>query len=114
MPISVPTTRQNLADRYASLGTFFGTATANPGTSATPANESTGGGYARLATTWSSSSGGTVNGTAITISVPASTITWAIFCSAATGNNMLDSADVVDTVFSTAGQAVITPTFSIT
>lgn len=118
MAIAVGTTRQNLADRYATLGTWIGTATGSPGTSATPANESTGGSpaYARKQTTWSSSTGGTVNGTAVTIDVPASTITHILLASAATvgTTNMIDTSDVTDIVFSSQGQAVVTPTFTIT
>lgn len=116
MAIAVGTTRQNLADRYGTLGAHIGTATGPPGSTATPANESTGGSpaYARVATTWSSSSGGTINGTAVTINVPTSTITHVLLASAASGATMLDNADVTDIVFSAQGQAVVTPTFSIT
>ena len=116
MAIAVGTTRQNLADRYATLGTWIGTATGDPGTSATPSNESTGGSpaYARKQTIWSSSTGGVVNGTAATIDVPASTITHILLASAVSGANMVDKADVTDVVFSAQGQAVITPTFTQT
>lgn len=118
MAIAIGTTRQNLADRYGTLGSWVGTATGNPGTSATPANESTGGSpaYARKQTTWTSSTGGTINGSAVTIDVPASTVTWMLLASAATTGaaNQIDNADVTDTVFSSQGQAVITPTFVIT
>ena len=74
MAIAVATTRQALADAYKTLGTWIGTATGNPGTTATPASESAGGspGYARKQTTWSSSTGGVINGTSVTVDVPAS------------------------------------------
>lgn len=118
MAIAIGTTRQNLADRYGTLGTWIGTATGSPGTSATPSNESTGGSpaYARKATTWSSSTGGVITGTAVTIDVPTSTITHILLASAATTGaaNMIDNADVTDIVFSSQGQAVVTPTFTIT
>lgn len=116
MAIAIATTRQNLADRYGTLGTYIGTATGAPGTSATPSNESTGGSpaYARKATTWSSGSTGTITGTAVTVDVPASTVTHILLASAVSGANMIDNADVTDIVFSAQGQAVVTPTFTIT
>ena len=118
MAIAIGTTKQNLADRYATLGTWIGTATAAPGTSATPANESTGGSpaYARKQTTWSSSTNGVVNGTAVTVDVPASTVTHILLASASTvaSANMIDNADVTDVVMSAQGQIVITPTYTQT
>jgi hypothetical protein len=116
MAIAIATTRQTLANAYAAAGTWIGTATGNPGTAATPTNESSGGSYARKQTTWTPSSGGVTNGSAVTIDVPASTITHILLASAATvaTTNQIDNADVTDIVFSAAGQAVITPTFTIT
>ncbi len=113
MAIAVPTTRQNLATQYGTLGTFFGLATANPGSSATPANEASGGSYARVATTWSNGSGGVINGTAVTVNANAGTYTHAILCSAATGNTMIDWAAIVSTILSAPGQIVLTPTLTI-
>jgi hypothetical protein len=116
MAIAVATTRQALADAYKALGTWVGSATGDPGTSATPSNESTGGSpaYARKQTTWTSSTGGVVNGSAVTIDVPASTITHILLASASSGANMIDKADVADVVMSAQGQLVITPTFTQT
>jgi hypothetical protein len=116
MTIAIATTRQNLADRYATLGTWIGLATANPGTTTTPASEVTGGApaYARKQTTWSSATGGVVNGTAVTIDLPAATVAWIILASAATGATGVDYSDVGDVVFSTQGQAVVTPSYTQT
>lgn len=112
MAIAVGTTRQNLADRYGTLGTFFGLATGNPGTSATPANEAAGGSYARVATTWTSSTGGTINGSAVTINANAGTYTHAPLFSASSGNTMIDWAAIVSTILSAAGQIVLTPSYA--
>lgn len=112
MAIAVATTRQNLADRYGTLGAFFGLATGNPGTSATPASEASGGSYARVATTWSPATGGNINGTACTINANAGTYTHAPLCSAATGNTMIDWAAIVSTILSAAGQIVLTPSYA--
>lgn len=116
MAIAVATTRQALADAYKALGSWVGTATADPGTTATPANESTGGSpaYARKQTTWTSSTGGVVNGSAVTIDVPTSTVTHILLASAVSGANMIDKADVTDVVMSAQGQIVVTPTFTQT
>lgn len=112
MAIAIATTRQSLAAQYASLGAFLGLATAAPGTTATPANEATGGGYARVATTWTAGAGGVENGSATTINAAAGTYTYAILCSAATGANMIDNAAITSTVLSAAGQIVLTPTYT--
>ena len=116
MAIAVATTRQALADQYKTLGAYVGVCTADPGTSSTPANEATGGSpaYARKQTTWTSSTGGVVNGSAVTIDVPAGTYTHIILCSAASGANMIDKADITAVVMSSQGQIVITPTFTQT
>ena len=118
MAIQLATTRQTVCNSYVALGTWIGTATASPGSTATPANESTGGSpaYARKQTTWTPSSGGVNNGSAVTIDVPASTIAYILLASAATvgTGNMIDWSDVTDIVFSAQGQAVVTPTMTIT
>ena len=116
MAIQLATTRQTVCNAYVALGTWIGTATASPGSTATPANESTGGSYARKQTTWTPSSGGVNNGSAVTIDVPASTITHILLASAATvgAANMIDWSDVSDIVFSGVGQAVVTPTMTVT
>lgn len=116
MAIAVATTRQALADTYKTLGTWIGLATGDPGTTATPSSEATGGSpaYARKQTTWSSSTGGVVNGTAVTIDVAAGTYTHILLASSVSGNNMIDKADVTDVVMSAQGQVVVTPTYTQT
>lgn len=116
MAIAVATSRQALADTYKTLGTWIGIATGDPGTTATPANEATGGSpaYARKQTTWTSASGGVVNGTAVTVDVPTGTFTHILLASAASGANMVDKADVTDVVMSAQGQIVVTPTYTQT
>lgn len=116
MAIAVGTTRQALADAYKVLGTWVGLATGAPGSSATPANEATGGSpaYARKQTTWTSSTGGVVNGSACSVDVAAGTYTHMILASAVSGANQIDNADVTDTVMSGQGQIVVTPTFTQT
>ena len=114
MAIAVATTRQALADKYATLATFFGLATGNPGTSSTPANEASGGAYARVAGVWSSATGGVVNSTACTIGANAGTYTHAPLCSTASGNTMIDWAAIVSTILSAAGQIVLSPSYAQT
>src|SRR6185312_4929444 len=116
MPIAVATSRQALADTYKTLGTWIGVATGDPGTTSTPANEATGGSpaYARKQTTWTSGSGGVVNGSAVTVDVNTGTYTHILLASAVSGANMVDKADVTDVVMSAQGQIVVTPTYTQT
>ena len=111
MAIRIDTTRQKVADSYAALGNFLGLATADPGDTATPANEAGGGSYARVATHWSSEIGGWEQGSACTINANAGTYTFAILCSAATGPNMIDNCGIDTVILSTPGQIVLTPTY---
>lgn len=112
MAIKVATSRQALADTYKGLGKYFGLSTGDPGTSTAPANETSGGSYARVDTTWSSASGGVVNGSAVTINAKAGTYTHTPLCSAATGATMIDWAAIVSTILSAPGQIVLTPTYT--
>jgi hypothetical protein len=114
MAIAIAATRTALAATYAAQGTYFGLATASPGTSATPANEASGSGYARVATTWSAGTAGVQNGTAVTITAGAATYTYCLLASSATTGaaNMVDNAAITSTVLSATGQIVLTPTFT--
>ena len=116
MAIAIATTRQALADAYKALGSYVGVSTADPGTTTTPASEATGGSpaYARKQTTWTSSTGGVVNGSAVTVDVNAGTYTHILLASAVSGANMIDKADVTDVVMSAQGQIVISPTYTQT
>lgn len=114
MAIQILASRNALVTEYITLGTWLGLATGNPGTSATPSNEATGGSpaYARKQTTWGSVSASASTGTAATIDVAAGTYTHSILCSASTGNNQVDWADITDTVLSAQGQIIVTPTYT--
>jgi hypothetical protein len=118
MAIAIATTRQALANTYATQGTWIGVCTGNPGTAATPVNEATGGSpaYARQQTTWTAGAGGVQNGSAVTINVPAATYTYILLASAATlaAANMVDNAAITSVVMSAQGQLVVTPTFTQT
>lgn len=116
MAISVATTRQALADAYKLQGSWVNACPSNPGTTSTPASEASGGApaNARKQTTWSSQTGGVVTGSAVTVDVAPTTYGWILLASAVSGNNMVDSADVVDVVMSAQGQIVITPTYTQT
>lgn len=117
MAIAVATTRQSLADQYKTLGTWIAVCTADPGTTATISNEATGGSpaYARKQTAFTSSTGGVVNGSAVTIDVPAGTYTHIALCSASSGAvTMVDKAAITNVVMSAQGQIVVTPTYTQT
>ena len=111
MAISVDTTRQQLADTYVQLGTFFGLATDDPGTTATPAHEASGGSYARVATTWSAGNGGSETGSKCTINAEPGTYTYAILCAMASGDNMIDNCGIDATTLSSPGQIVLSPIY---
>lgn len=113
MAIRVDTTRQALADAYGGLGEYLGLATADPGTTATPASgsEASGGSYARVATNWHSEVGGWEQGSPCNINANPGTYTFAILCSAATGDNMIDNCLIDRTILSGPGQIVLTPTY---
>ena len=110
---AIGTTRQVMADAWKALGAYVAACTAAPGTAATLANEVAGGGYARLATTWSSGTTGTVTGTQVLLSVPATTVTHGAVCVSA-GGNQFDNADITDTTFNNPGIIVMTPSFAVT
>ena len=116
MAIAIGTTRQALADTYKTLGTWIGVATGSPGSAATPSNEASGGSpaYSRKQTTWTSSTGGVVNGTAVTVDVASATYTHILLASGSSGANQIDNADVTDVVMSAQGQIVVTPTYTQT
>lgn len=105
--VNVTATATTLATDYTNLGSYIGLATGNPGSTTTPANEATGGSpsYARQETTWNVS-GTQALGTEVTFNVPSGTYNYMIFCSAATGNNMIDWAPM--SPLEATGQTTIT------
>jgi hypothetical protein len=118
MAIAVTNTKQTMAAYYATLGTWIGAATGNPGSTTTPANEASGGSpaYARQQTTWTAGSGGIMNGSAVTLNVAAGTYTYIILASAATTgtSNGIDNCAITSVVMSAQGQLVVTPTYTQT
>ena len=112
--MNVTATKNTLVDTLAALGAYVGLATGAPGSSATPANEASGGSYARVATTWGSTSGGSKPGSAVIINAQAGTYTHGFIASAASGNNQIDNAALSpNIVLNAPGQVVVTPTLAV-
>lgn len=110
-------TLNTLAQDYVNLGNWIGLATGSPGTSSTANNEASGGSpaYARLATTWgTSTTAGVQNGTAVTLNVSAATYTYMLVASSSAGANMQDNASITSVVMGAQGQIVVTPTYTQT
>ena len=107
---NVTATAGTLVTDYKSLGNYIGLATGAPGSTATPANEATGGSpaYARVATTWTVV-GGVATGSAVTINVPAGTYSYMLLCSGSSGNNMVDWCAISPQVITTQNTITITP-----
>lgn len=112
MAIAVATTKQSLADNYKGLGTWISLHTGDPG--ATGVSEAAGGApaYARKVTTWTSSTGGVVNGSQVAIDVPAGTYTWAGLWSASTAGTFIDKVAITSTTLGGQGQVLVTPSFT--
>lgn len=114
MTIAVANTKSLLAAYYATLGSWLGLATANPGSTATVSNEATGGlpAYARVQTTWSPGSfAGAQGGTPVTFNVGPGNYTYSMLCANSTGNNMIDNAQIQTTLVLLQATLVCTPTF---
>lgn len=112
MAIAVAATREALALAYGAEGNFISLHTADPGT--TGANEATGGGYARQATTWSGGAvDGVIAGTQVEVPVPAGTFTHVGIFDAVTAGNFVDSYAIPGGVtLSVIGTVKVTPTFT--
>jgi len=112
--IAVTATRNTLATSYGTALSWIGIATGDPGTSATPANEATGGSpaYARKQTTWGTAASGAITGSSVTVDLAAGTYSFAILASAATGNTMGDKVSITSTTLGTQGQLVVTPSYT--
>ncbi|MFR9750503.1 hypothetical protein ACL02S_05655 [Nocardia sp. 004] len=119
MTIAVATTRQALADAYKNIAgsniAFVSVHTADPGT--TGANEATGGSpaYARKQTTWTSATSGVINGSQVTIDLPAGTYTYIGLWKTSTGGtaDFIDKVAISSTTLGAQGQLLITPTFTM-
>ena len=114
MAIAVNATKNTLSDAYKGLGTYISVHTGDPST--TGANEASGGSpaYARIATTWGSSSAGVVSGSQVTINVPAGTYTYVGLWSASTAGTFIDKCAITSTTLGAQGQILVTPTFTVT
>ena len=112
MAIAVAPTRQALADAYKALGAYISVHTSDPGTTGT--SEATGGppAYARKQTTWTSSTGGVVNGSQVTVDLAAGTYTYIGLWTASTSGTFLDKAAITSTTLGAQGQLLITPTYT--
>lgn len=110
---NVTATAELMVTYYSGLGAWIGLCTGAPGTTNAPSNEASGGSpaYARQETTWTVS-GATAIGSAVTINVPAGTYNYMIFCSASTGNAMVDWCSISPQIAS--GQTTITITPLVT
>lgn len=113
MPIAVATTRQTLANAYATAtNSWISLHTADPGSTGT--SEASGGSpaYARKQTTWTAATGGVVNGSQVTIDVPAGTYTFAGLWTAATAGTFIDKVAITTTTLGGQGQVLVTPSFT--
>ncbi|WP_306358714.1 MULTISPECIES: hypothetical protein [unclassified Nocardia] len=119
MAIAVAATRQVLADAYKNIaGTnevWISVHTADPG--ATGINEASGGtpAYARKKCTWTSGTGGVLNGSQVAVDLDAGTYTHVGLWKTQSGTaatDFIDKVDIADTVLGAQGQLLITPTFT--
>lgn len=112
MAIAVGNTRQSLADHYGTLGAYVSLHTGNPGS--TGANEASGGGYSRQQTTWSSGSGGTINGSQVEIDVDPGTYNYAgLWSGSGGGATFIDACPISTTTLGGAGKILVTPKFTV-
>ena len=116
MAIAVATTRKALVSAYAGLGNNVGLASGDPGTSATPANELSGGSYARQPFTWGSPTDNGTQATAVgsqtTVNAPAGiAINYAFFAAGASSATMFDKFPITPTTLQQAGPLIVTPQY---
>ncbi len=95
-------------------GTYISLHTASPST--TGANEVSGGSYARVQTTWSSSSGGSKAGSQVSINVPASTTIeyFGIWSASSSGTYIGGGPLPNNETYTGAGTYLLTPTLTAT
>lgn len=112
MAIASTATRNELANKYGTLGVWISLHTSDPGT--TGANEASGGSpaYARQRTDWSAAVAGAITGSEVTIDAPAGTYTHAAIWSAATGGTFIDKVAITSTVLGSQGQIKVTPKYT--
>ncbi|MFI5775968.1 hypothetical protein [Nocardia sp. NPDC051570] len=118
MAIAVAAVRQALADAYKMIAgapaAYVSVHYADPGI--TGANEAKDGApaYARKQTTWTSGTGGVINGSQVTIDLPAGTYNYVGLWKTATGGqaDFIDKVLISSTTLGGQGQLLITPTFT--
>ncbi|MFI9506966.1 hypothetical protein [Nocardia sp. NPDC052566] len=118
MAIAVAATRQVLADAYKTIagasGAYVSVHKADPGVDGS--NEASGGApaYARKQTTWTSGTGGVINGSQVTIDLPPGTYTHVGLWKTATGGvaDFIDKVAISSTTLGGQSQLLITPTFT--
>jgi hypothetical protein len=95
---------------------FVGLATGTPGSTATVANEASGGtpAYARVSCALTDGTGGVVTGAATSVNGFAATFTFAIVCTAITGNNMFDNVAIATTTLTGNAPIIVTPGMQVT
>ena len=114
MAIAVNATKEALASAYVTLGAYISLHTSDPST--TGQNEAAGGtpSYARKQTTWTAgASDGIINGSEVSIDVPAGSYTHAGIWSAATGGNFIDKVSITATTLGAQGVVKVTPTVTV-
>lgn len=114
MAIAVNATKESLASAYVALGAYISLHTSDPST--TGANEAAGGtpSYARKQTTWTAGgSDGVINGSEVSIDVPAGSYTHAGIWSAATGGSFIDKVAITATTLGAQGVVKVTPTVTV-
>lgn len=116
MAINNPTTKETVALAFSGIGSWVSLHTGDPGT--TGANEATGAPYARKQTVWTGGTAdGVVNGSEVTIDVPAGTYTWAAIWKTQAGTAATDFVEKVaisSTAYTGAGQMKVTPKVTVT
>jgi len=109
--VGIPnTTHQASANAVYALGAYISLHTAAAGT--TGANEATGGGYARVQTTWTPGTTGVVNGSSVSISCAAGTYVESGIFSTSTSGTFVGSTTFTGgnvTVSGTGASITVTP-----
>jgi hypothetical protein len=107
-------TKQSLADAWAALGSYVSLHTAAAGT--TGANEASGGGYARVQTTWTAGTTGVDTGSAVNVSCAAGTYTEGGLWATSTAGTFRSSAAFSGgsiVVVGTGASITVTPSVTI-
>ncbi len=113
MTIRIDATRTALTETYVQLGAFFGLATDDPGSDAQPINEPPSDDtntYQRAPSNLALSDPGDAVGQCIIHADPG-TYTFAILCTAASGDNMIDNCPIASITLTGAGHIVLDATY---